>query len=82
MKRITLAVLLTLTLTTGLVAEEPKELAAKIRETAALFLAAGIDPEQSSVIVQSSVAEHAELAWMLTCVTPLGCYSGIIIAVR
>jgi tryptophanyl-tRNA synthetase len=52
--------------------QEPAELAAKIRETAALFLAAGIDPEQSSVIVQSSVAAHAELAWMLTCVTPLG----------
>jgi tryptophanyl-tRNA synthetase len=52
--------------------QDPAELAAKIRETAALFLAAGIDPEQSSVIVQSSVAAHAELAWMLTCVTPLG----------
>jgi len=52
--------------------QEPRELAAKIRETAALFLAAGIDPEQSSVMVQSSVAAHAELAWMLTCVTPLG----------
>jgi tryptophanyl-tRNA synthetase len=52
--------------------QEPPELAAKIRETAALFLAAGIDPEQSSVMVQSSVAAHAELAWMLTCVTPLG----------
>jgi tryptophanyl-tRNA synthetase len=52
--------------------QEPAELAAKIRETAALFLAAGIEPEQSSVIVQSSVAAHAELAWMLTCVTPLG----------
>jgi len=52
--------------------QEPKELASKIRETAALFLAAGIDPEHSSVIVQSSVAEHAELAWMLMCVTPLG----------
>lgn len=52
--------------------QEPKELASKIRETAALFLAAGIDPAQSSVIVQSSVAQHAELAWLLTCVTPLG----------
>ena len=52
--------------------QDPKELAGKIRETAALFVAAGIDPEQSSVMVQSSVAEHAELAWMLTCVTPLG----------
>src|SRR3954471_1433915 len=52
--------------------QDPKELLSKIRETAALFLAAGIDPEQSSVIVQSSVPGHAELAWLLTCVTPLG----------
>jgi tryptophanyl-tRNA synthetase len=52
--------------------QEPEELAAKIRETAALFIAAGIDPEQSSIVVQSSVSGHAELAWMLTCVTPLG----------
>jgi tryptophanyl-tRNA synthetase len=52
--------------------QEPAELQAKIRETAALFMAAGIDPEQSSIMVQSSVPGHAELAWMLTCVTPLG----------
>jgi len=29
----------------------------------------GIDPHQSAIMVQSSVAAHAELAWMLTCVT-------------
>jgi tryptophanyl-tRNA synthetase len=52
--------------------QQPDELRAKIRELAALFLAAGIDPAHSSVIVQSSVPEHAELAWMLTCVTPVG----------
>jgi tryptophanyl-tRNA synthetase len=52
--------------------QDPAELKAKIRETAALFLASGIDPHHSSVIVQSSVSGHAELAWMLTCVTPLG----------
>src|SRR5690242_20155942 len=52
--------------------QNPQELAQKIRETAALFIAAGIDPEQSSIVVQSSVSGHAELAWMLTCVTPLG----------
>jgi len=51
--------------------QKPAELAAKIRETAALFIAAGIDPEQSSIMVQSSVSGHAELAWLLTCVTPL-----------
>ncbi len=52
--------------------QEPAGLQQKIRETAALFLACGIDPQYSSVIVQSQVAEHAELAWMLTCTTPLG----------
>ena len=52
--------------------QDPSDLGAKIRELAALFLAAGIDPKHSSVIVQSSVPEHAELAWMLTCVTPVG----------
>ncbi len=52
--------------------QDPQELRAKIRETAALFLAAGIDPEHSSVVVQSSVSGHAELSWLLTCVTPLG----------
>jgi tryptophanyl-tRNA synthetase len=52
--------------------QEPAVLQAKIRETAALFIASGIDPEQSSIMVQSSVPGHAELAWMLTCVTPLG----------
>jgi tryptophanyl-tRNA synthetase len=52
--------------------QEPAVLAAKIRETAALFIASGIDPKQSSIVVQSSVSGHAELSWMLTCVTPIG----------
>jgi tryptophanyl-tRNA synthetase len=52
--------------------QDPGELRNKIRETAALFLASGIDPKHSIVVVQSSVPEHAELAWMLTCVTPVG----------
>jgi tryptophanyl-tRNA synthetase len=52
--------------------QEPAELRAKILEIAGLFLAAGIDPKQSTIVVQSSVPEHAELAWMLTCVTPVG----------
>src|SRR5437879_3275271 len=54
------------------VPQDPKELRAKITEIAALYLAAGIDPKHSSVMVQSSVPAHAELAWMLTCVTPVG----------
>lgn len=52
--------------------QNPAELTANIRNTAALFIASGIDPEQSSIVVQSSIPGHAELAWLLTCVTPLG----------
>jgi tryptophanyl-tRNA synthetase len=52
--------------------QKPDELRTKIREVAALFLAAGIDPKHSSIVVQSSVPAHTELSWMLTCVTPLG----------
>jgi tryptophanyl-tRNA synthetase len=52
--------------------QKPEELRAKIVEIAALFLAAGIDPKHSSIIVQSAVPAHCELAWMLTCVTPMG----------
>jgi tryptophanyl-tRNA synthetase len=52
--------------------QDPTELRAKIREIAALYLAAGIDPQACSIMVQSAVPAHAELAWMLTCVTPVG----------
>ncbi len=52
--------------------QPPAELRAKVEEIAALFLAAGIDPKHSSIMVQSAVPAHAELAWMLTCVTPVG----------
>ena len=52
--------------------QKPDELRASIRDLAALFLAAGIDPKHSRIVVQSSVPAHTELAWMLTCVTPLG----------
>ncbi|MGC4050350.1 MAG: tryptophan--tRNA ligase [Paludibaculum sp.] len=52
--------------------QDPAELRRKIEQTAAIFLAAGIDPKISSVVVQSTVAAHAELCWLLTCVTPLG----------
>jgi len=52
--------------------QPPEELKAKIEEIAALYLAAGIDPKVSSIMVQSAVPAHTELAWMLTCVTPIG----------
>ncbi len=52
--------------------QPPAGLRSKIEEIAALFLAAGIDPKHSSIMVQSAVPAHAELAWMLTCITPVG----------
>lgn len=52
--------------------QDPAELREKIEQTAGLFLAAGIDPAKSAVVVQSTVPGHAELAWLLTCVTPVG----------
>src|SRR6185437_4408102 len=52
--------------------QEPPQLRAKIQEIAALYLAAGIDPKACAIMVQSAVPAHAELAWMLTCVTPVG----------
>ncbi len=52
--------------------QEPAALKQQITQLAGLFIAAGIDPKASTVIVQSSVAQHSELAWMLTCMTPLG----------
>ncbi len=52
--------------------QKPDELRASIREIAGIFLAAGIDPKHSKIVVQSTVPAHSELAWLLTCVTPMG----------
>lgn len=49
--------------------KDPKDLAAKTREVARLYLAAGVDPEVSTIFIQSDVPEHAELAWILNCMT-------------
>jgi tryptophanyl-tRNA synthetase len=51
------------------VAQDPKILAEKTRELARIYLAVGIDPEISTVFVQSDVPHHAELTWLLNCVT-------------
>jgi tryptophanyl-tRNA synthetase len=52
--------------------QDPAELQKKIEEIAALFVASGIDPEHCAIFAQSSVPAHVELAWVLTCVTPVG----------
>src|SRR6266481_2304497 len=49
--------------------QDPKVLAAKTRELARIYLAVGIDPEVSTVFVQSDVPAHAELTWLLNSVT-------------
>lgn len=43
-----------------------------IKSLAALYLACGIDPEQSILFIQSEVAAHAQLAWMMQCVSYIG----------
>lgn len=51
---------------------EPKELQSRILDAAAIYLAAGVNPEKSIVFVQSHVAAHTELAWLLSTCTPYG----------
>src|SRR5882724_8996918 len=51
------------------VKQDPEQLLRKTREVARIYLAAGIDPAVSTIFVQSQVKEHAELAWILNCVT-------------
>ncbi|MET1110043.1 MAG: tryptophan--tRNA ligase, partial [Allosphingosinicella sp.] len=41
-------------------------------DVAALYVACGIDPDRSIIFLQSQVRQHAELAWILNCVTPMG----------
>lgn len=53
------------------VPHQPAQLAEDTLSTAALYLACGIDPDRSTVFVQSHVSAHCELAWLLNCVTPL-----------
>jgi tryptophanyl-tRNA synthetase len=52
--------------------QDPAELKAAIRSVTAAYLAAGLDPRRSIIFNQSQVAEHAELAWVFSCVARLG----------
>jgi tryptophanyl-tRNA synthetase len=51
---------------------DPDRLRERTRRSAAQLLAAGIDPERSTLFVQSQVPEHAQLAWVLGCLTGFG----------
>ncbi|WP_246458846.1 tryptophan--tRNA ligase [Streptomyces himalayensis] len=54
------------------VPQDPAELRANTRLAAAQLLAAGLDPERCTLFVQSHVPEHAQLAWVLNCLTGFG----------
>ncbi|MEV4775359.1 tryptophan--tRNA ligase [Microbacterium sp. LWH12-1.2] len=54
------------------VAQDPAELREKTRRTAAQYIAAGIEPSQSTLYVQSHVRAHTELAWILGTITGFG----------
>ena len=52
--------------------QDPKELQKNVLDAAAVYLACGLDPKKSAIFVQSEVAAHAELAWVLGTLTPMG----------
>ena len=51
---------------------DPRELREATRAMAAAYIAAGVDPRKAHIFVQSHVPAHAELGWLLECVTPVG----------
>ncbi|MEO8042558.1 MAG: tryptophan--tRNA ligase [Acidobacteriota bacterium] len=52
--------------------QDPKTLRQKTLDLARIYLAAGIDPDRSTIFIQSNVAEHAELTWILSCISRMG----------
>jgi tryptophanyl-tRNA synthetase len=54
------------------VPQDPKQLLANTRRTAAQYIAAGINPSKSTLFIQSQVPPHAQLAWVLNCITGFG----------
>ncbi|HMT07400.1 MAG TPA: tryptophan--tRNA ligase [Pyrinomonadaceae bacterium] len=52
--------------------QDPAKLRQKTLDLARVYLAAGVDPSRSTIFIQSDVAEHAELTWVLSCVARMG----------
>lgn len=52
--------------------QDPKTLRQKTLDLARIYLAAGVDPEKSTIFIQSDVHEHAELTWILSCISRMG----------
>lgn len=54
------------------ISHDPKVLAESTRNLTRIYLAVGIDPQVSTIFIQSDVPEHAELTWVLNCVVRVG----------
>lgn len=54
------------------VQQDPEQLRERTLRVVAMYIAMGIDPEVSGIFIQSQIPQHAELAWILTCLTGLG----------
>ncbi len=54
------------------VPQDPKQLQKNIRNLAALYIAVGIDPERSTLFIQSEVPAHAQLGWVMQCISYIG----------
>jgi len=52
--------------------QDPKTLRQKTLDLARVYLAAGVDPEKATIFIQSDVAAHAELTWVLACIARMG----------
>lgn len=52
--------------------QEPKDLRKNTKDLIALYIAAGLDPEQVTLFLQSDVLEHAQLGWYLGCMVSMG----------
>tara|TARA_B100000700_G_scaffold149144_1_gene165948 strand:- start:3597 stop:4616 length:1020 start_codon:yes stop_codon:yes gene_type:complete len=52
--------------------QDPKILSENIYEVAAAYIASGIDPNKATIFIQSQIPAHAELAWILNCVSRIG----------
>jgi tryptophanyl-tRNA synthetase len=52
--------------------QNPEVLRQKTLDLARIYLASGVSPEKSTIFIQSDVSEHAELAWILSCVARMG----------
>ena len=54
------------------VRQDPKEFKSQVLEGLAMYVACGLDPEKSTIFLQSQVPEHAQLSWLLNCYTQMG----------